>query len=77
MYYYKEEYKALYSDQRTAIYNTRHFRGHKPSENKVRSKWGGAIDEPVNQVSALVNVMKSAPESPVTATPSTNIKNLH
>ena len=39
------------------------------------SKRGSATDEMVKQVSALVGVMKSAPEAPGIATPSTNSKN--
>ena len=45
--------------------------GNKPAEKNV----SGATDDLVKQVSALVVVMESAPEAPVTATPSTNSKN--
>ena len=45
--------------------------GNKPAEKNV----SGATDDLVKQVSALVVVMVSAPEAPVTATPSTNSKN--
>ena len=58
MYYYNEEQKAIYSDQRAELYNKRQARGHKPEEKKVRSKWGGATYELVKQVSTLVAVMK-------------------
>ena len=75
VYYSKEEYKALYSDHRAALYKKKQSRGHKPADKKVRSKWGGGIYELENQVSALLAFMKSAPESPGTATPSTNSKN--
>ena len=75
MYYSKEEYKGLYYDQRAALYKKIKARGHKPAEKKVRSKGGDATDKLVNQVSALVDVMKSAPEAPGTATPSTNSNN--
>ena len=63
MYYSKEEYKALSSDQRAALYKKRQARGHKPADNKVRSKEGGATEELVKQVSKLVSIMKSSPES--------------
>ena len=53
-----EEYKALSSDQREALYKKRQARGHKPAEKKVRSKGGGATDDLVKQLSALVAVMK-------------------
>ena len=69
MYYSKEEYKGLFSDQRAALYKKRQDRGHNPAENKVSSKEGGATDDLVKQVSALVAVMKSSPEEPGTATP--------
>ena len=75
MYYSKEEYKELSSGQIAALYKKRQARGHKPVENKVGSKCSGATDELVKQVSALVDVMKSVPEAPGTATPSTNSKN--
>ena len=75
VYYSKEEYKALYSDQRSELYKKRQARGHKPAEKKFRSKGGGATYDPVKQVSPLVAVMKSAPEAPGTATPTTNSKN--
>ena len=75
MYYFKEEYQALSSDQGAALYKKRQARGHNPAEYKVRSKGGGATDELVKHVSAMVSVMKSAPEAPVTATPTTNSKN--
>ena len=75
MYYSKEEYKALYSDQRAALYKKRKVMEHKPAEKKVRSKGGGTTDELVKQVSTLVAVMKSAPEALGTATPSNNSKN--
>ena len=70
-----EEYKAFYSDQRAALYKKRQVRGQKSSEKKFRPKRVGSTDEVVNQVSALVAVMKSEPEARGTATPSTNIKN--
>ena len=50
MYYYKEEYKALYSDQRSEIYKKRRTRRHKPADNKVRSKGGDGTDDIVKQV---------------------------
>ena len=74
MYCTKEEYKALFSDQRAALYKNRQDRGHKPAEKKVRSKGGGATDDLMKQVYALVAAMKSAPEAPGTSTPSTNSK---
>ena len=69
IYYPKEEYKALYSDQRAEIYKKRQARRHNPAEKKVRSKGGYETEELKNQVSALVDVMKSAPEAPGTAPP--------
>ena len=36
VYYYKEEYKALYSDHRSSLYKKRKARGNKPAEKKVR-----------------------------------------
>ena len=75
VYYSKEEYKALSSDPRASLYKKRQARGHKPTENKVMSKGGDASDDMVNQVSALVSVMKSAPEAPGTANPPINSKN--
>ena len=41
VYYSKEEYKALYYDQRSALYKKRQARGNKPAEEKVRFKGGG------------------------------------
>ena len=52
MYYSKEEYMALYSEQREALYKKRQARGHNPAEKKVKSKGGGATDELVKQVSS-------------------------
>ena len=72
MYYSKEEYKALSSDQRAAIYEKRQARRYKPAHKKVRSKGGGATDDLVKQVSTLVAVMKSAPEAPGNVTLKTN-----
>ena len=74
VYYFKEEYKALSSDQRASLYKKRQARVHNPAENKVRSKKGGATDELAKQLSALVAVMKSSPEAPGTDTPTTNSK---
>ena len=73
-HYSKEEYKVLSSEQRPEIYNDRQARGNKPVEKKVRSKEGDATDNLVKQISALVAVMKSAPEAPGTDTRSTNSK---
>ena len=75
VYYSKEEYKSLSSDQIAALYKKIQARGHKPVEKKVRSKGGGSKEDLVKQVSAMVDVIKSAPEAPVTATPKTNSKN--
>ena len=75
MYYSKRGYKALYSEHIAALYKKRQARLHKPAEKKVSSKGSGATDELVKQVSALVAVIKSAPEAPGTATPSTSSKN--
>ena len=69
MYYYKEEYRELYSDQRSALYKKRQARRHKPVEKKVKYTGVDETDDLVKQVSALVAVMKSAPEAPGTATP--------
>ena len=74
-YYSKEEYKALSSDQRSELYNKWQARGHKPEEKKVKFKEGGATDDLVKQVSAMVAVMTSVPESPGTDPPTTNSKN--
>ena len=54
-----------------AIEGVYYSKGNKPAEKNVI----GATDDLVKQVSALVVVMESAPEAPVTATPSTNSKN--
>ena len=75
MYYSKEEYKSLSSDQRASLYKKIQSRVHKPVEKKIKPKGGGATYDLVNQVSALVAVMKAAPEAPGSATPSTNSKN--
>ena len=75
VYYSKEGYEALYSEQREALYKKSQARGHKPAEKKVRSKGGGVREYLVKQVSALVAVMQSAPEAPGSATPTTNSKN--
>ena len=75
MYYFREEYNALFSDQRVELYKKRQARLHNPAEKKVSSKGGGATDELVKQVSALVAIMTSAPEAPGTATLTTNSKN--
>ena len=40
MYYSKEEYKAIYSDQREEPYKKRQDRGHKPAEKNVSYKGG-------------------------------------
>ena len=74
VYYYKQEYKALSSDQISAFYKKMQVMVHKPAEKKVRSKGGYETEELKNQVSALVDVMKSAPEAPGTAPPTTNSK---
>ena len=60
MYYSREEYKALYSDQRAALYKERQDRGHNPADKKVRYKVGGATDDLMKHLSALVSVMTSA-----------------
>ena len=75
VYYSKEEYKALSSDQITALYKKRQVRGHKPEEKKVNFKGGGPADELLKQVSVLLAVMTSAPETPVTDPPTTNSNN--
>ena len=62
----------LLTDQRAAIYKKRQARGHNHVDNKVRSKGGGATYKMAKKVSALIDVMKSAPEALVTSTPSTN-----
>ena len=72
--YFKEEYKALYSDRREALYKNRQSRVNNPADKKFSSKGGDATDKLVNQVSTLVAVMKSAPEAPGTNTPSKNCK---
>ena len=77
MYYSKEEYKGLSSDQRAELFNKKEVRVHRPAENKVRYLGGGATDEMVKQVSTLVAVMKSAPEAAGIYNPSTNSKTLH
>ena len=75
VYYSKDEYKALYSNQGALLYKKRQARGAKPAEKNVRSKGGGATDYLVKQVSTLVAVMTSAPEAPVTAPVTTNSNN--
>ena len=44
MYYSKEEYMKICTDQRAALYKKRQARGHKPAEKRVKSKAGGAAD---------------------------------
>ena len=61
VYYSKEGYKELSSDQKEALYKKRKARGHKPAYKKVSPKGGGATDDLVKKVPALVDVMKSAP----------------
>ena len=77
MYYSKEEYKALYPDQRSEIYKKIQARGHKPVEKKVTFKGGGATDKPAKKVFEVVAVMTnySAPETPGTEPPTTNSNN--
>ena len=78
VYYSKEEYKALSSNQRSELYKKSQARVHKPAEKEVSSKGGGATYELVKQVSALVVVMTSVPESPGTApAPQPIVKTLH
>ena len=41
VYYYKEEYKAISSDLRAALYKKRQARGHNPAKKRIRPKGGG------------------------------------
>ena len=68
VYYSKEEYKRFYFDHRAALYKKRQARGHKPAYKNVRSKGSGETDEILKQVSALADVIKSAPEALGTTT---------
>ena len=75
VYYSKEEYSALSSDQRELIYKKTQAKRHKPTEKKVKYKGGGTTDDMVKQVSALVSIITSASETPGTAPPTTISKN--
>ena len=44
VYYSKEEYTALSSDQRAALYKKIQARVHKPAEKKIMHKGGGATN---------------------------------
>ena len=69
VYYYKQEYKALSSDQISAFYKKIQVMLYKSAEKKVRSKGSGATDELVKQISGLVDVMTSAAEAQITDPP--------
>ena len=75
VYYYKQEYKALSSDQISAFYKKMQVMVHKPAEKKVMSKGGGATEELMKQISGLVDVMTSALEAQITDPPIINRKN--
>ena len=75
VYYSKKEYKAHSSDRIAALYKKRQAMVHNPAEKKVSSKRGGATENLVKQVSALVYVMTSALDPTGISPPTTNSKN--
>ena len=75
MYYSREEYKALYPDQIAELLKKRQDMGHNPADKKVKFTEGGATVKTAKKLYALVDVMTSAPEAPVTAPTTTNSNN--